>query len=70
MVSFRGQKKAWAMPRLVSFRGLIQNFRRAFPPPSICGVPPPGLDSVQIILVLRNSGLAMYATNQSNSVLV
>ena len=43
MASFRGQKKAWATPRLVSFRGLIQNFRRASPrlqmrsPP----IPPP-----------------------------
>ena len=32
MVSFGGQKKAWATPRSVSFRGLIQNFRRASPP--------------------------------------
>ena len=31
MVSFRGQK-AWATPRSVSFRSLIQNFRRASPP--------------------------------------
>ena len=42
MVSFRGQKKAWVTPRSVSFRGLIQNFRRANPSPFICGVPPPG----------------------------
>ena len=39
--SFRGQKKAWTTPRLVSFRGLIQNFRRACPPVSY-GSPPPG----------------------------
>jgi len=30
MVFFR-VKKAWAMPRSVSFKGLIQNFQRAFP---------------------------------------
>ena len=41
MVSFRGQKKAWATPRWVSFRGLIQNFRRASPPLSYAEFPPP-----------------------------
>ena len=30
--SLLGVKKAWAMPRSVSFRGLIQNFRQASPP--------------------------------------
>ena len=39
MVSFRGQKKAWAMPRSVSFTGLIQNFRRASPPLSYAESP-------------------------------
>ena len=34
MVSFRGQKKA------LSFTGLIQNFRRAFPPLSYAESPP------------------------------
>ena len=32
MVSFRGQKKAWPTPRLVSYKGLFQIFRRASPP--------------------------------------
>ena len=32
MVSFTGKKKFGATPRLVSFRGLIQNFQRASPP--------------------------------------
>ena len=32
VVSFRGQKKAWATPRSVSFRALIQNFPGASPP--------------------------------------
>ena len=41
MVSFRGQKKAWATPRSVSFRGLIQNFQRASPPLSYAEFPPP-----------------------------
>ena len=41
MVSFRGQKKAWAPPRSVSFTGLIQNFRRASPPLSYAESPPP-----------------------------
>jgi len=41
MVSFRGQKKAWAMPRSVSFRGLIQNFRRASTPFSYVESPNP-----------------------------
>ena len=40
MVSFRDQKKAWATPRSVSFRGLIQNFRRASPPFSYAESPP------------------------------
>ena len=34
------KKKVWATLRSVSFRALIQNFRRASPP-FICGVPPP-----------------------------
>ena len=33
------KKKARATPRSVSFRDLIQNFRRAFPP-FVCGVLP------------------------------
>ena len=41
MVSFRGQKKAWATPRSVSFTGLIQNLRRASPPLSYAESPPP-----------------------------
>ena len=40
MVSFRGQKKAWATSKLVSYRGLIQNFRRASPPLSYAESPP------------------------------
>ena len=39
MIAFGGQKKGWAMPRLISFGGLIQNFRRASPPLSY-GSPP------------------------------
>ena len=39
MVSFRG-KNVWATPRLVSFRGLIQNFRRASLPLSYAESPP------------------------------
>ena len=41
---FQGSKKGWAMPRSVSFRGLIQNFRRASPPLSYAesAPPPPG----------------------------
>ena len=35
-----GVKKAWATPRSVSFRGLIQNFRRASPPLSYAESPP------------------------------
>ena len=31
-MSLLGVKKAWATPRSVSFRGLIQNFQRASPP--------------------------------------
>ena len=40
-VFFRGQKRL-GHPQLVSFRGLIQNFRRASPPFSY-GSPPPGV---------------------------
>ena len=46
MVCFRGEKKAWATPRSVSFRGLIQKVRRASPPLSYeespPGIPPSG----------------------------
>ena len=45
MVSFRGKKKFGATPRLVSFRGLIQNFRGASPPLSYEKCPPPGISS-------------------------
>ena len=37
--SLLGVKKGWATPRLVCFRGLIQNFRRVSPPLSY-GSPP------------------------------
>ena len=37
---FYGSKKAWAPPRSVSFRGLIQNFRRASPSLSYAESPP------------------------------
>ena len=48
-VSFRGQKNAWATPRSVSFRGLIQNFPRASPPISYAESPPPGgFDCIKI----------------------
>ena len=40
MVTFRGSKKAWATPRSVFFRGLIQNFGRASPPLSYAESPP------------------------------
>ena len=39
--SLLGVKKAWATPRSVSFRGLIQNFRQASVPPSYAESPPP-----------------------------
>ena len=47
IVCFRGEKKkAWATPRSVSFRGLIQKVRRASPPLSYeespPGIPPSG----------------------------
>ena len=38
---FQGSKKGWATPRFDSFRGLIQNFRRAFPPLSYAEFAPP-----------------------------
>ena len=44
MIAFRGSKKGWATPRLVSFRRLIQNFRRAFPALSYGSPPPPPVD--------------------------
>ena len=34
-------EKAWVTPRLVSFRGVIQNFRRASPPRYMQSPPPP-----------------------------
>ena len=41
MVSFRGQKKLGPRPGSVSFRGVIQNCRRASPPLSYAESPPP-----------------------------
>ena len=38
--SLLGVKKVWASPRSVSFRGLIQNIRRASPPLSYAESPP------------------------------
>ena len=42
-----GSKKGWDTPRLVSFRGLIQNFWRASPPLSY-GSPPRGTVDVDV----------------------
>ena len=47
MASFRRKNKAWATPRSVSFRGLIQNFRRASPPLSYAEFPP-GLQGLKV----------------------
>ena len=41
MVSFKGEN-SWAMPSLVSFRGLIQNFQRVSPPFHVQSPLPPG----------------------------
>ena len=49
MVSFRGQKKGWATPRLISFRGLIQNFPRPSPPLSYWSPPSPGVSTFQMV---------------------
>ena len=38
--SLLGVKKDWVTPRSVSFRGLVQNFRRASPPLSYAESPP------------------------------
>ena len=42
MVSFRGQKERSTTRKSVSFRGLIQDFRRASPPPSYAETLPRG----------------------------
>ena len=44
MIAFRGSNKGWATPRLVSFVGLIQNFRTPtrIPAPFIWESPPRG----------------------------
>ena len=53
--SLLGVKKAWATPRSVSFRGLIQNFRRASPPLSYARSPPRAqlerIDTINIFFV-------------------
>ena len=57
-VSFRGQKNAWATPRSVSFRGLIQNFPRASPPISYAESPPlGGLTVLKLIKLTHEQGL-------------
>ena len=48
--SLLGVKKAWATPRSVSFRGLIQNFRLASPPLSYAESPPPRESDLTIYL--------------------
>ena len=46
---FLGVKKSWALPRSVSFRGLIQNFRRASPPLSYARPPRAQLERIDTI---------------------
>ena len=71
MASFRGKKKkkAWATPRSVSFRGLIQNFRRASPPFSYASAPaPPGFgDPICFILLIRVYDLPLKLQGQITS---
>ena len=63
MVSFRGQKKAWATPRSVSFRGLIQNFRPASPPVSYAESPSPGHT---ILDLARRGGFVSHSIGKLN----
>ena len=56
MVSFRGQKSLATTPRSVSFRGLIQDFRRAFSPLSCEESPPGGNCPAKEVLVGKSNG--------------
>ena len=61
--SLLGLKKiAWAAPRSVSLRGLIQNFRRTSPPLSYAESPPSGVRrSKTPLLKLRNDSYTCRA---------
>ena len=63
MSFFRGPKKGWATPRLASFRGLIQNFRRVSPPLSYES--PPGTTLHSLLVV--NQFLLVYEVNKIRS---
>ena len=71
MVSFRG-KKGWAMPRLVSFNGLIQNFQWASPPLSYGGSSPKGMHAPLICQGERRteqgSSIIYYVENTFSSI--
>ena len=54
---FVGVKKGWATPRLVSFRGSIQNFRRTSPP--LLYESPPGDDSQRRFLAQHSVATLM-----------
>ena len=62
----------WAMPRLVSLRGLIQNFRQAFPPlwywsPALRGIYPGASKGMSLITSFRLISLAQKVlTTTSN----
>ena len=70
------KKKAWVTPRSVSFRGLIQNFRRASPPLSYAESPPESispsfLNRVAILMHfalkrVRIEGFRQHSPNQTS----
>ena len=55
-----GVKKGWATPRLVSFRGLKQNFRRASPPLSYGSPPRTPVSKISLASVVQYSLLQAH----------
>ena len=49
-------KKAWATPKSISFRSLIQNFRRASPPLSYAKSPP---GCISLLVLIYNLEFAV-----------
>ena len=56
-----GVKEGWATPRLVSFRGLKQNFRRASPPLSYGSPPRTPVSKISLASVVQYSLLQAHS---------
>ena len=60
-----GVKEGWATPRLVSFRGLKQNFRRASPPLSFRSSPRTPVSKISLASTVQYSQLQAHSDLQT-----